>query len=128
MNNNPVTTASNLNNPDTSVAINDARRYFNNFYSKPFEVGPAGDAIVAFFEQRISNKQAAKNLAAVVIYTASAQNANPMTVLNEFQKLPPGELNNYLAAFMNINRAPTSYLGFKSETSTNPMINRTIII
>lgn len=122
----PITTAPNLNTPDTSIST-DARRYFNNFYSKVFEVGPAGDAILGFFEQHIKNKQAAKNMAAVVIYSASAQNRNPMEVLSEFQNLPPGQLNNYLAAFLNINRAPTSYLGFKNEVSTNQLLTRTIL-
>ena len=45
---NAITTASNLHNPDTSVSQTDARRYFNNFYSKDFSVGPAGDAILGF--------------------------------------------------------------------------------
>lgn len=125
---NQITTATNLSGPDTSVAQDDARRYYNNFYSKEFAVGPSNDAIVGFFEQYTQNKQAAKNLAAVVIYTAQAQNLDPMAVLSEFQQLPKGQLNTYLAAFLNTNRAPTSVIGIKSTNNTNPLVSRSVLI
>lgn len=124
----PVTTATNLNTPDTSISENDARRYFNNFYSQPLVAGPAGDAILGFFEQYVSNKEAAKNLSAAVIYTATAQNLDPMIVLAEFQRVPRGQLTSYLAAFLNANRSPTSLLGFKASQNTNQYISRTILI
>jgi hypothetical protein len=126
--NNQISTATNLSPPDTSIAVNDARKYFNNFYSKEFASGPADDAIVAFFEKYTQNKTAAKNLAAVVLYTAQAQDLDPMMVLSEFQKLPTGELNNYLAAFLNANRAPTSTIGIKRTNNTNPLVSRTVLI
>lgn len=125
---NQITTATNLAAPDTSYAQNDARRYFNNFYSKTFEVGPADDAIVGFFEQYTSNKKSAKNLAAVVLYTSQAQNLDPMAVLSQFQQLPKGQLNSYLAAFLNANRAPTSAIGIKTTNNTNPLISRTVLL
>jgi hypothetical protein len=37
--NNQISTATNLAPPDTSVSVNNARKYFNNFYSKEF-IGP----------------------------------------------------------------------------------------
>lgn len=128
MSTNQITTATNLNSPDASVAQNDARKYFNNFYSQPFSIGPADDAIVAFFEQYTDNKKSAKKLAGVVVYTAQAQNLNPMAVLAEFQKLPSGQLNAYLAAFLNTNRAPTSIIGIKSTTNTNPLVARSVLL
>lgn len=128
MANNQISTATNLNGPDTAIATNDARKYFNNFYSDAFSVGPADDAIVAFFEARTQNKKAAKNLAAVVLYTAKAQNIDPMLMLSEFQKLSPGQLNDYLVAFLNVNRAPTSMIGIKKTTNTNPLVARSILI
>ena len=125
---NQITTATNLTGPDTSVSETDARKYYNNFYSKQFAIGPADDAIVGFFEQYTQNKKAAKNLAAVVIYTAQAQNLDPMTVLSEFQQLPKGQLNAYLAAFLNTNRAPTSVIGIKSTNNTNPLVSRSVLV
>jgi len=125
---NQITTATNLANPDTSIAQNDARRYYNNFYSAQFSIGPADDAIIGFFEQYTQNKAAAKNLASVVIYTAQAQNLDPMKVLSEFQQLPKGQLNAYLAAFLNTNRAPTSMIGIKSTSNTNPLVQRSVLV
>lgn len=125
---NQITTATNLTGPDTSISETDARKYYNNFYSKQFAIGPADDAIVGFFEQYTQNKKAAKNLAAVVIYTAQAQNLDPMAVLSEFQQLPKGQLNAYLAAFLNTNRAPTSMIGVKSTSNTNTLVQRSILV
>jgi hypothetical protein len=126
--NNQVTTATNLSGPDTSVQLNNTQKYFNNFYSLNFAIGPANDAIVGFFEQYTNNKTSAKNLAATVIYTAQAQNLDPMIVLSEFQRLPKGQLNTYLAAFLNTNRAPTSVIGVKTTNNTNPLVARSVIL
>ena len=123
-----ITTATNLSGPDTSVSLTNTQKYFNNFYSLNFTIGPANDAIVGFFEQYTNNKKSAKNLAATVIYTAQAQNIDPMVVLSEFQKLPKGQLNTYLAAFLNTNRAPTSVIGIKTTDNTNPLVARSIIL
>ena len=128
MSDNQITTATNLTGPDTSITQTDARKYFNNFYSTQFSIGPADDAIIGFFEQYTGNKKSAKNLAAVVIYTAQAQNLDPMAVLSKFQQLPPGQLNTYLAAFLNTNRAPTSMIGIKSTTNTNPLVSRSVLV
>ena len=46
----------------------------------------------------------------------------------EFQKLGQGQVDNYLAAFLNFNRVPTSQLGIKTTTNTSPLITRTIIV
>jgi hypothetical protein len=129
--NTQITTATNITGPDISLATDklDARKYFNNFYATPFSVSSDTDAaILGFFEEYTSNKIAAKNLAAAVLYTAMAQNINPLAVLSEFQNLPKGQLNNYLIAFLNINRAPTSTLGVRGNTKTSPYVSRTILL
>jgi len=128
MTTNQTTTATNITGPDLSNTTNDANKYFNNLYHTEFSVGPADAVIIAFFEQYTANKLAAKNMAATVLYTAMAQNLDPMAVLAEFQKLPKGQLNNYLAAFLNANRVPTSVLGIKSTAGTNPLVARTILL
>ena len=96
-----ITTATNLTGPNISVesSASDARKYFNNFYSIPFNVSADADnAIIAFFEEYSDNKEAAKNLASAVLYTAMSQNLNPLTILSQFQALPKGQLNQYLIA------------------------------
>jgi hypothetical protein len=127
--NNQISTATNLQGPDLSNTANDARKYFNNFYTIDFNVSAgANDAMIGFFEQYTKNKTAAKNLAAAVLYTAVAQNLNPLQVLSDFQSLPKGQLDNFLVAFLNINRAPTSVIGTKSSVKTNPYVTRSILL
>lgn len=126
---NQISTATNITGPDVSNGPNNSpNKYFNNLYSADLSTGPANDAIVAFFEEYTSNKMAANNLAASVLYTALAQNLNPMQVLLDFRNVPKGQLNNYLAAFLNINRIPTSVLGFKEPQRVNALVARTVLI
>lgn len=129
MTTNQITTATNLQGPDLSNVASSTQKYFNNFYAIDFNVSAgANDAMIGFFEQYTQNKTAAKNLAAAILYTALAQNLDPLQVLSDFQALPKGQLNNYLVAFLNINRAPTSILGTKSSIKTNPYVTRSIIL
>ena len=114
---NQATTATNITGPDlsaASAAVN-ANRYYNNFYNSGFNVSAgANDAITAFFQQYSPNATVAKNLASAVLYTALAQNLDPLTVLSDFERLPKGQLNNYLLAFLNTSRVPTSTLGINN--------------
>lgn len=127
---NQNTSATNLTGPDlgTAASLNNAQKYFSNFPPKDFSVGPANDVIVAFFEQYTTNKITAQNLAGAVLYTAKVQQLNPMTVLDDFKRLPKGQLNNYLVAFLNSTRSPTSSLGVKTTTQANDFVQRAIIL
>jgi hypothetical protein len=122
-----LTTATNLQAPNLSGTQNNASKYFNNFFAGDFSIGAANDAITAYFEKYTGNKFSGQSLAAAVIYTAQAQNLDPLIVLGEFQKLTTGELNNYLAAFLNFNRVPTSQIGIKTTTNTSTYIRRSIL-
>jgi len=132
---NQITAATNLQAPNLSLGVNattpggtsNAQQYFNNFFAGNFDIGVANDAIVAFFEQYTGSASAGKQLAGTIIYTALAQNLDPMSLLTEFKQLTPGQLNTYLAAFLNYNRVPTSQLGIKTSTTTSPYITRTIL-
>jgi hypothetical protein len=125
---NQISTATNLQAPDLSNTQQDARKYFNNFFAGDFSIGEANDTIVAYFEKYTGNAAGGKALAAAVIYTARAQNIDPMQVFSDFQKLQPNELNNYLAAFLNFNRVPTSTIGIKTAATTSPYITRSILL
>lgn len=120
-------TATNISGPNLSTQDNPAK-YFNNLYSIDMSSGPSNDAILAFVESYVKDSAAAKNLAASIEYTAKAQGINPMKVLDDFKKVPPGHLNNYLAAFLNINRVPTSSLGIRHGSKTSPFVTRAILI
>lgn len=129
MSNQQISAATNLVAPDLSATStrNNTPKFFNNYFSTDMAIGAANDAIVAYFENYTNNKSAGKTLAAAVTYTAQAQNLDPMAVLADFQKLSQGELNSYLAAFLNFNRVPTSIIGIKTGRTTNPYISRTIL-
>jgi hypothetical protein len=119
-------TGPNLNVP--SLSSNSANTYFNNFYSTPFNVSAgANDAITAFFQEYCPNLQAAESLASAVLYTALAQNIDPLKLLSDFESLPKGQLTNYLVAFLNVTRVPTSMLGINNGAQVSPFITRTIL-
>jgi hypothetical protein len=123
-----LSTATNLGGPNIANST-DPRKYFNNLYAIPFSVSAnVNDAVTAFFEEYTGNKAEGDNLAATVIYTALAQNLNPIDVLAQFKKLSNNQLNSYLTAFLNANRVKTSQLGFKTSTSTNQFVKRSILV
>lgn len=121
-------TATNIQAPNLSGTQDNASKYFNNFFAGDFSIGAANDAITAYFEKYTGNATSGQALAAAVIYTARSQNIDPMQVFSDFQKLNPNELNNYLAAFLNFNRVPTSIIGIKTASTTSPYITRSIIL
>ena len=122
-----LSTATNLSGPNIGQST-DPRKYFNNLYAQQFNISANdNDAITAFFEQYTGSRTAGDNLAAVVIYTALAQNLSPIDVLAQFQRLPQGELNSYLTAFLNANRVQTSQLGFKTGVTVNQYVQRAIL-
>jgi hypothetical protein len=122
-----TSTSTNLTGPDLSGAQTSTQKYFNNLLSNDFSIGAANDVIVAYFEKYTGSVAAGKQLAATVIYTAQSQNLDPMAVLAEFQQLDKGQLDNYLAAFLNFNRVPTSTIGIKKTQQTSPFIARSIL-
>jgi len=104
------------------------QQFFNNFYNKSYTISPnANDAIVSYFEGVADNKEAAQALAAAVIYTSLSQEVDPMSTLDQFTQLEPGEINVYLAMYLNLNRIPSSLLGITNKPITNKYVGRTIL-
>jgi hypothetical protein len=103
--------------------------YFNNYFNGSFTVSPnVNDAIVGFFEKVTGEKESAKVLATSIIYTAVAQNMDPMKIMDQFFKMSSGELNAYLIVFLNLNRRNTSLLGMKNIPLSNDYVKRTIMV
>lgn len=127
MTTNLLSTATNISAPNLSGVEDNPEKFFNNFFSVDFSVGASDDALVSYFESYTDNPTAGRALAAAVAYTAKAQNLDPMVVLADFQKLSHGQLNSYLAAFLNFNRIPTSQIGIKHTTQVSPFITRSIL-
>lgn len=123
-----MSTVQNLSNVDLSRKSNTGQ-YFNNLSIRIGQVGTAqNDALIGYFQDHTnSNKAAAKALASAVIYTSLAQGIDPMATLDQFLKLPKGELNTFLVTFLNLNRVGTSYLGVANTPILNKYIQRSIL-
>lgn len=122
------TSPSNISAPKLGVAQPNTQDFFNNFFTKQYNISPdANDAVVTFFEDITDNKESAQALSAAVIYTCLTQNINPMSILKEFSGLSKGELDAYLAMFLNLNRIPSSLLGVSNTPVTNKYVARTFI-
>lgn len=103
-------------------------RYFNNFFVKADAVSlQSNNAIVGYFEQQTGSKETAKVMAQAVLNTAAQQGDDPMHVLDEFRKMPQGELNGFLALYLNASRVNTSLLGISNVPQTNKYVARTIL-
>ena len=98
-----------------------ADTFFNNYFVAPAGItSDKNSAVVAFFERQTNgNKQSAAILASTVIYTAMAQGVDPMSIIQQFQALSPGELSLYLAMFLNLNRVGTSLVGINTQPTQN---------
>lgn len=109
------------------VTQRDAEKYFNNFFEVPVVVSSNIDAaIISYFERIADNKESARALASAVIYTSIKQGINPMVTLNEFIKLPEGKLDEYICAFLNLERSGTSYIGIRVAPVLNKYVQRLI--
>jgi len=119
----------NLNKLNTNaIDPPDANKFFNNFFEFPIEVSSNVDAaILAHFETITDNKESARALASAVIYTALKQGLNPMSVLDEFRNISPGDLNTYTALFLNYERRGTSFLGLVNRPVQNKYVTRAIL-
>ena len=126
-----------MSNPSNLLPVNlspldpqlSSTKYFNNFFVKDINVSSnVNDTIVAFFDQYTGNQASARVLATSVILTSLAQNINPMSTLAELKKVGTGELNNYLAMFLNLNRIGTSLLGLNNQPITSTYVKRTIML
>ena len=122
------TTPANLGSPALGYDNPNTQQFFNNFFTPAYDISPnANDAIVTFFETVTDNKESAQALAASVIYTSLTQKTNPMSMLQQFSKLSRGELDVYMAMFLNLNRVGSSLLGVSNAPITNKYVERTFL-
>ena len=122
------TSPSNISTPKLGFSEPNTQEFFNNFFTKQYNISPdTNDAVVTFFEKLTDNKESAQALSAAVIYTCLTQETNPMSILQHFSSLSQGELDVYLAMFLNLNRIPSSLLGVSNTPVTNKYVQRTFI-
>ena len=119
--------ASNGNLPP-STNTNPTTDYFNNFFKIGLTVSQnVDDTIVGYFQTITGDRDSGITLASTVIYTAQSQGIDPMSIIDEFRKLKPNELNAYLTMFLNLNRVSTSLLGLSNSPQLNKYIARSIL-
>lgn len=124
-----ISTATNLQSPDLSNTNLDSNKFFTNLYAIDFSVSPEiNSAIIAFFQDLTGDMDAGLSLAGTVIYSAIAQGLKPMQIVDDLKKLPRNQLDSYLTAFLNINRAPTSALGTKTPVEPDYLNSRSILL
>lgn len=110
-------------------ASGDPNAYFNNLALPPINVTQnIDDAVQVFFERITGDKSSAQVLTSAVIFTAASQGLNPMSTIAEFQRVPAGELNDYLVVFLNLNRYGTSILGINNQPFVNQFVKRSILV
>jgi hypothetical protein len=111
-----------------SSGTNATTKYFNNYFAGTVDIDQnINDSILSYFEQQTGNAETARILVLAVIETAKVQRENPIDVLNQFQKMPEGELNTFMALYLNTSRVNTSFLGIKTSPNSNQYVTRTII-
>lgn len=109
-------------------SVNKTTEYFDNFFKETLGTSPdINDAVIGYFQTITGNKDTGIAMAASVLYTAQSQNLNIMELLDQFRKLNRGELNAYLAMFLNLNRAGTSLIGLSNQPQTSKYITRAIL-
>lgn len=114
-------------NLDTT-GLDKTNQFFNNYFTPDYTISiGTNDAILSWFEQVTGDKESAQLLAQTVINTAQQNREDPMLVLDQFMKLPIGDLNNFLALYLNTSRVSTSLLGTVNTITPNKYIARTII-
>ena len=122
-------------NPTNLDAVNlntleprDTVKYFNNYFDVPVEVSSNIDSvIVAYFENLTNDTESARQLASAVIYTSVKQGISPLETLDQFKKVPLGDLDTYTAMFLNFDRVGTSYLGLTNTPLINKYVERSIL-
>ena len=118
----------NGNIPFTPETVNLTTSFFNNYFTDTLSVSQnVDDAVIGYFQTLTGDKDAGINLAAAVIYTSVQQGLDPMSLIDEFRKMKPGELNAYLTMFLNFNRSGTSLLGLSNNPHTSKYITRAIL-
>ena len=104
------------------------KQFFNNFFTKNYSISAnANDAVVSYFEEYTGSQEAGQQLARAVIYTSLSQEIDPMSVIDQFSKMSKGEIDDYLAMYLNLNRVGSSLIGTSNQPLQNKYVQRCIL-
>jgi hypothetical protein len=124
-----MSTPNNLGTVDVNTYTSNTKNYFNNFFTISKTVSTnQNDALIGYFLKYTGgNRAAADALTSAIIYTARAQNIDPMSILDNFIRMPQDQIDQYLAMFLNLNRKGTSFLGINNQPIVNKYVKRAIM-
>ncbi len=111
-----------------ATQTNPSAAFFNNYFEPTFAISPGiNDSIVSYFQLQTGDQSSAQLLAQAVVDTANAQKEDPLAVLDQFKALPIGQLDAFLALYLNTSRVTTSLLGIQNTTRPNPLVSRLVV-
>jgi len=105
------------------------KSFFNNYFSKPLTF-PTNqvNAVIAFFEKRGFDNEAAIAVGTVLLQQAKLDNVNVFKLLDTLKGLKDVELSVVVTEVLNYNRPKTSTLGFKRENTADKLEKRNIVV
>jgi hypothetical protein len=115
----------------TPVQTNDKRvtAFFDKYFTEKLSF-PSNevDAVVAFFEKRGFEKEAAISTGAILMQQAKIDGIKVFVLLDTLKGFDEVKLSAVVAEVLNYNRLNTSVLGFRNSTSVDTLEKRNIVV
>lgn len=123
---------SNLPIPDKDIkrdSSDDTIRFFDAYNKKQLQFKASeGDAVIAFFQSRGMESNAAKSTALIFLKQCKLDGVNPLQLIDQLKSITDDvKLTDTLGKILNINRIPTSGLGVVLEETEENTAKRNII-
>jgi len=123
---------SNLPIPDKDIkrdSSDDTIKFFDAYNKKQLQFKASeGDAVIAFFQSRGMESNAAKSTALIFLKQCKLDGVNPLQLIDQLKSITDDvKLTDTLGKILNINRIPTSGLGVVLEETEENTAKRNII-
>ena len=113
--------------PTIPSTTNATVQAFDAYYSKPLELDATiYTAMKSFFTSKGFEENAADNIAVLIIKESKINGLTPMKVVDSLRGFDTVEISTLVNEIINYNRFKTSFLGYATSFSTNPIISRNI--
>jgi hypothetical protein len=123
---------SNLPIPDKDIkkdSSDDTIKFFDAYNKKQLQFKASeGDAVIAFFQSRGMESNAAKSTALIFLKQCKLDGVNPLQLIDQLKSITDEvKMTDTLGKILNINRIPTSGLGVVLEETEENTAKRNII-
>jgi hypothetical protein len=120
---------SNLPKNVTTDSAEETRQFFDQYFTKSISF-PSNevDAVIAFFEKRSFDKQAAQSVASVLLTQAKIDEVNVFELIDTLQGLTKLQLSKIVATILNYDREKISTIGFKTTSESEKLEKRNIVV